>query len=333
MRANTRSHKKPLKYPTYTGELCKKFQAEVVPFQKFGADRRDLDVPDERKQAESDGDPCSHGVGLTELRCVGYLILIPSSAFCWLLCCRSEWASKGVFQQGHVIFPLIHYAQLLSSDCMIKPQLKKKKTCPLCFSLSVSCEREGQIFIFDDVTNSGWCIFLAVLSKLPTCWCRHSRLLAGGGSVSSLISPYNVCFHLRLRRQLEPILTDALPQSGAFSGVVSPLQLFAGPDCDGHTASENTEALGFSKWTQAKAAQLQSLSFKCVCNVGSAQHKPTLAWFWCKEKYQVVKFPPWKTDNPWSHSDRDAAWEKVASVGLCGESQVPVPVCVLLLYR
>lgn len=37
-------------------------------------------MPDERKQAESDGDPCSHGVGLTELRCVGYLILIPSSA-------------------------------------------------------------------------------------------------------------------------------------------------------------------------------------------------------------------------------------------------------------
>lgn len=130
MRANTRSHKKRLKYPTYTGELCQKFQAEVVHIQRFrghGADRRDLDVPDERKQAESDGDPCSHGVGLTELRCVGYLILITSSAFCWLLCRRSEWASKGVFQQGHVIFPLIHYTQLLSSDCMTKPQLKKEK--------------------------------------------------------------------------------------------------------------------------------------------------------------------------------------------------------------
>lgn len=60
-----------------------------------------------------------------------------------------------MFQQGHVIFPLIHYTQFLSSDCMMKPQLKKENRVRSVSHFLCHVNEGGQIFIFDDVTNSG----------------------------------------------------------------------------------------------------------------------------------------------------------------------------------
>lgn len=76
---------------TYTEDFLKKLKAEVFHNQKarrwcgHGADWPDLDVADQRNQAESDGDPRCHGVGSEVSRCFRYLVLMPFYAVCYFL--------------------------------------------------------------------------------------------------------------------------------------------------------------------------------------------------------------------------------------------------------
>lgn len=175
-----------------------------------------------------------------------------------------KWVGKQRYVPvGTCYFPLNHKLQSFFSDCLLTPQSWKKNNhsknvCPLkCVSHFWAGGEGAHLHLFNDGNSSSSCSLFCYSFHIA-CLLLSTLVTAGQRKLGVLLNVSRQCLLLAqtLRTPLKQILTDALPQSGAWTGVVSPLSRAWPTFPTWHMGYGGFEGERFSKWNQAKMARL-----------------------------------------------------------------------------